>query len=132
MLLKAVALISVIRLALWVFPFGTVLRRLARWSAKNGPTSVDRAYVRRVVWAVTTAGRYLLGDKPCLPTALAAQWFLRQKAFPSDLHIGVRKEEDGTLQAHAWVTSKGGVVIVGGIDAPMRYTPLPSLDLNRL
>lgn len=130
MLIQAGILIGAIQFALWVLPFGTVLRRLAQWSPPSSrSTGSDPSYPCRVVWAVTAIGRRVLGDRPCLPEALAVQWLLRRHAYPAVLHLGVRRDEGNALRAHAWVTSDDRVVI-GGADAPLRYTSLPSHDLN--
>jgi len=66
-------------------------------------------------------GRRLLPERPCLTQALVLQYLLlRRGDDAAELHIGVAKGEDGTLQAHAWV-ERGGRVLIGGENAPGMY-----------
>ena len=66
--------------------------------------------------------RRLLGTKPCLTQALAAQRILRQEGIDSALRIGVAKDGQELL-AHAWLERAGRVVIGGGASRA-RYKPL--------
>lgn len=126
-LIKAAALLEAIKLAMRLIPF-RVLRRAAdktgnafvwRRSGKNAPA-------RKVAWAVETASRFTPGEKTCLTQALAAQVMLSRRGYASLLHIGVVKDDEGDLQAHAWVECENEV-IVGGYELE-RYTPLTSLE----
>ena len=95
------------------------LRRVAtRLPQRSSPT---RRYRLRASWAAHAAGRRLLPERPCLTQALVLQYLLlRRGDDAAELHIGVTKDEDGTLQAHAWVEHEGHVLIGGG-DAPKTY-----------
>jgi len=88
----------------------------------------DPAYLQQVVWAITKAGRSLLGPNTCLPQALAAQFLLKRHGFPARLVIGVRKDESGDFKAHAWVENDGNVVIGGDHLELGPYTTLPNLE----
>lgn len=78
-------------------------------------------------WAVATAARRIPAAT-CLTQALAAQYLLRRRGLEADLRIGVARAAGEPLEAHAWVESRGQVV-VGGVARP--YTPLPSLGGER-
>jgi hypothetical protein len=52
---------------------------------------------------------------------MAAQVLLRRNGHPADLRFGVRRSER-KLEAHAWVESRGRVVI--GRGQLTRFTPL--------
>jgi hypothetical protein len=54
---------------------------------------------------------------------LAAQFLLIQNAHPAELQIGVAKNENRTLEAHAWVTS-GSDILIGGVDDINHFVPL--------
>ena len=62
----------------------------------------------------------MLGNKPCLTQALALQWLLRRRGEKVQVHIGVRKNEDGVFAAHAWL-EKEGRVLIGGKISPTKY-----------
>ena len=72
------------------------------------------------------AGRHLPGAGTCLTQALAAEVLLRRQGYPSLLHIGVLRGEEGQLEAHAWLKS-GDKVVIGGGELE-RYTPLALLE----
>lgn len=76
-----------------------------------------------VVWAIRAVGRRTLGDRPCLPEALAGRFMLQRRGYQADLHIGVRKGDDGALMAHAWLES-GESIVLGGGQSPMRFQRL--------
>jgi len=84
----------------------------------------------RVAWAVEMASRCTPGAKSCLTQALAAQVLLDRRGYPALLHIGVAKGEQGRFQAHAWLESKGTVVIGGSEQEP--FTLLASLKAGEL
>ncbi len=66
-----------------------------------------------VVWAVESAGRLMPWASTCLTQALTAQVLLLRRGRPALVHIGTVKGEGGELKAHAWVESRGEVVIGG-------------------
>lgn len=75
----------------------------------------------RAAWAAHAIGRRFLPERPCLTQALVLQYLLlRRGDDAAELHIGVTKDKEGALQAHAWVERKGRVLI-GGKNAPKTY-----------
>jgi len=66
--------------------------------------------------AIRRGSRYLPFECKCLVQALAARGMLGLRKLPSTVHLGVAKDENGKLKAHAWVkvdeifiTGRGGV-----------------------
>ena len=59
----------------------------------------------------------------CLIRAVALRLLLAQRAIPTELHIGARKDERGEFAAHAWLTF-GDTILVGGDDARDLYREL--------
>ena len=129
MLFRAGGLTVLVRASLAVFSLKRVTRGLRRtadglphWSP---PTST---YRRRAVWAARVAGRRLLPEGPCLTQALVLQYLLRRRGDESSqLHIGVAKQDDEGLRAHAWV-ERDGRVLIGGADAPEKYERLGNIS----
>lgn len=120
----AVALLAAIRLGLWLLPFRMVLQLLDHISQPAGPTSVT---VGRIVWAVEAASRSMPGEVKCLARALTTQVLMSRCGYLAQLRIGVAKDEQGTLQAHAWIEHQGKVAI-GQLADLSRYVPLPSIE----
>jgi hypothetical protein len=110
-----------IRLSLALFSLRTVHRLAVKITQRcDEPLSADR-----IVWAVRSAARFVLGSS-CLVQALAAQSLLVRHGYRPLLTIGVTKNEDSRLGAHAWVTCENEVLI-GGHEAA-NYTALLNLE----
>ena len=127
LLLTSIRCLWAARLGLWLLPFQTVRRLMAKLSPPKPISSKETSPdVERIAWAVAVASRYVPAAT-CLTQALAGQMLLVQYGEPALLRIGVAKDETGVLQAHAWVESRGRVVI-GDSEELYRYTPLPSVE----
>ena len=70
LLIKAALLLGAIRIGLRLLPFQT-LKQLLDSASKSH--AANQFSADRIAWAVIAASRYVLGDKPCLTQALAAQ-----------------------------------------------------------
>ena len=110
------------------------LKKTLDWMARSfpGQEPVDDQYREQVVWAATTLGRSMLADQPCLTQALAVQMYYQRMNIPAELCIGVAKENNERLLAHAWIESDGQVVIGGSEQVLEQYTRLPAIDWNRI
>jgi hypothetical protein len=56
---------------------------------------------------------------------LSAQALLKRAGFQTDLCIGVAREGESQLKGHAWLESRGRVMI--GDNDIEKYVPLPAL-----
>jgi hypothetical protein len=74
------------------------------------PQAQDPKLVRKVASSIRRASRYVPAAS-CLTQAMAAQILLARRGQISTLSIGVTKGDGGELKAHAWVESKGRVII---------------------
>jgi hypothetical protein len=123
LLLYAATILAAIVLGLRLFPWMTLQRhlvRLANWSSRF--VSKRRPSAQRIARAIRIASSSI-PKATCLPRALAAQFLLIQNAHPVELQIGVAKNENRKLEAHAWVTS-GSDIIIGGVDDINHFVPL--------
>ena len=124
LLINTYFLLTAIRLGLWSLTFKTLRQWLAKIKRSSFPEQ-DTAELNRVIWAVNLASRYQLGGVKCLARALATQVLLSRRGYPAELRIGVLKEENNQLLAHAWVESNGEVVI-GSMKNLADFQPFPS------
>lgn len=90
-------------------------------AAEPTPRQLHRA--RRLRDALAIAARHAPWRSDCYPKALAAHLFLRLTRTPFTTHFGLRRDDAGSLRAHAWV-DVGGVVITGA--SPERWQPVGS------
>lgn len=110
--MRAALLLYGIRVRLLLHPPSLVKKRLKSSSTTLAlvPGS-GGASSWQVVWAVAVAGRYVPGGRGCLPQALAAETLLKRYGFPAELKIGVAMSGGGIFQAHAWVESRGEILV---------------------
>lgn len=57
----------------------------------------------------------------CLVQALAGQMMLSRRRITSEIVIGTAKQQDGSFEAHAWLTCEGSVILGGDV---ARFVPL--------
>jgi hypothetical protein len=127
---RSFLLLALVRVGLWVLPFKTLRRLLARMTRPYTESpGEDQTPLERVAWAVTVASQYVPAAT-CLTQALVTQMLLRRRGLPASLRLGVARGAAGEFLAHAWVECQGRVVIGGG-QAPARFTPFPPLDGER-
>lgn len=127
LLLSTAILLGAIRLGLWLLPFQTLRRLLARIMQTFTELEPEPFPVGRSVWAVEVISWRMPGGVKCLAKALATQVLLSRCGHSTQLCIGVAKDKKGKLEAHAWVESQGRIII-GGLTDMARFTPLPSLE----
>lgn len=126
LLVRTVLLLSGIRLALSILSLRTLRHLLTRLAPEAAELdNAIRVPLDRIAWAIGVGSRYVPGAT-CLAQALTGQVLLARYGHPADLHIGFARGEDGRLQAHAWLESRGQVV-VGGTQDLSRFARLPSL-----
>lgn len=127
LLMRAIFLVAGIRAGLVLSSFRKVSDWLARRAgivSGKGNRSKQEAE-DRLVWAVSKASRVIPTDKPCLSQAMALKYLLAREGADSELVIGVAKEDDQSIKAHAWV-ERDGRILIGGGSSRKRYTRLAS------
>lgn len=127
LLATAAILVGLVRVGVWLLPFRTVrglLGRLRRPAAER--RRGDELSSERIAWAVDVVGKRIPGGGNCLVQALATQVLLDRRRRTARLRIGVAKDRQGNLEAHAWIESDGRVII-GGSDVS-RFVAFPALE----
>lgn len=81
----------------------------------------------RIVWAVTTADRYLPGERKCLVRSLACETLVRMYGHEPEHRLGVDKDTEDGAKAHSWLEYEGEILI-GDLPDLDRYEPLPPLE----
>ena len=127
LLVTAVLLLPLVRVALLAVPFQTLRRLLATLARPpNVVNAVRRLTPERLAWAVTAAARHMPGTWTCLVQALALRVLLYRHGHPATLRLGVARQGSGEFAAHAWVECEGRPV--GGASLASGFTPLPALE----
>ena len=126
LLAESFVVLALIKAGLWLLPF-RALRRLLRIDLESDPQNalVDRAYERKVVWAIDAVGHRLPIFKNCLNRALATQLLLRRRGRRAKLQFGVIRNSEGRVEFHAWL-ERDGEIIIGALSDLASYSPLGS------
>jgi len=106
-----------IRLIILFVPFRLVAKLMGVEGLETNyyNSKVEHLHKVRVIgWAVGTVSRHTPWKSRCMVQALTAQLLLRFFGVPATLYLGVNKNKEGQLIAHAWLRS--GAEIVTGAD----------------
>lgn len=127
LLVESYLLMSAIRLGLRALSFATLRRCLALGAGPYRGCAEDVAQLspHRIGQLVDVASRYVPAAT-CLAQALTAQVLLARRGCLGQLRIGVAKNQDRQLRAHAWLECDGEVVVGGSVSDDFR--PLLSLE----
>lgn len=79
-------------------------------------------------WAITVAARYAPWRSDCLVQAIAASRWLQQLGHLPTLRIGFSRDDQAVMEAHAWITLDGAVIVGGRDEALAKWTGV--LDLT--
>lgn len=120
LLLTATLLLITIKLGLKVMKFQTLQSLLEKISQ---PQKKRTYTLYKIVWAITMVSPYIPGIV-CLQRAIAAQFLLRRQGYTTDVRIGAAKDKTGEMVFHAWVESKGKVVMGGIGNMQKQYSTL--------
>jgi hypothetical protein len=121
LLIYTFILLNLVRLGLWRLSFAQLQRYLDRISQTGRSLEIYR--IQTLIWAVERSSRYSPGTVKCLARALTTQVLMRRQGYSSELRIGVAKNQQGVIQAHAWVVYQEHV-IMGNLPDLDRYQPL--------
>jgi hypothetical protein len=122
--LWAILLMVAIRVCLLALPFQKVNKILSIISKRPPGRLAPDIESDEISWTVQAAG--FLPGATCLTRALAAKVLLAWRKQKTILRIGVAKEGQDALKAHAWLESKGKIVI--GEKGIEEYKQLPCFD----
>jgi hypothetical protein len=123
LLAEAALLLAAARLSVLVLPFrwiSALLGGAREETALETPVAAAAAVGR----AVQRVSRFTPWRSNCLAQALAAHVMLRRRKIPTTLYLGVAKDADVRIHAHAWLRS--GTLIVTGDHGHERFAAVMS------
>ena len=110
--LRAVVLLPLVALSLRWRGFTATQAALQRFLS-NANSECDAALMSKVAamtaHMVNAADRHGLVHPSCLAKSLTLWWLLGRQGIPSQLRIGIRKDEE-KFAAHAWVEREGAAL----------------------
>ena len=114
LLLYIFILLGIVRLFLLIIPFRYIAGYLGHITEESPYSDMSQTqFLRRIAWSLTAVSRYTPWESKCLVQAIVGKILLRHRHLPNTLYLGVCKDKDNNLQAHAWLRS-GSYTITGG------------------
>lgn len=113
--LQAFIYTGIYRAFILFVPFSKLKKRMGNHNNES-PMEVDIVsyrVAREVRWAVTQAARHTPWESKCLVQALTAKRMMKNKGIPTTIYLGVKKNNDNEMIAHAWIRC-GSYYITGG------------------
>jgi len=101
--LEALFWLALSRLAILTIPFRRIAPFLGKTMVETSSDFLVLDLPIQISWAVRTASRYTPWESKCLAQAMAAKIMLKRRRFPSTLYLGLLKEGEKGLSAHAWL-----------------------------
>lgn len=96
-------------------PFNKLRKRMGKLKEES-PDNVDintYSEAKGVSEIVNIISRHTPWESKCLVQALTAQKLLKEKGIYTTLYLGVRKDKDNNMLAHAWLRC-GEYYVTGG------------------
>jgi Transglutaminase-like superfamily len=122
LLLQVFVLIARIRICLWLIPSKTLKGYISTPELPRGDQASNWDTVNELVDYVRFCSRFV-PYATCLTQALATRSMLRRMGQNCMLKIGVDKDQDHKLLAHAWI-EVDGKIIIGKVRDIRRYSIL--------
>ncbi len=104
------------------------LARLCRWLEPGSSTTGDDEPppAATIAWWVDRVLRVLPWPwrHTCLKRATTLYYLLRRAGLPVGLQVGVRRQEGGDLEAHAWLTLDGAPFLEPPSSSLVTFSPI--------
>lgn len=127
LLVEATIFAALARIAILTLPFRWIAPWLGRHTesaGESGETVGDDLVRQRVGWAVQVVSRHTPWQSKCLVQSIVARLMLGRRGVAGTIYLGLAKDPDGQLIAHAWLRS--GAMIVTGRRGMLQFTVLSS------
>lgn len=114
-LIEAFILSGIVRAIIFFIPFNRIKKYIGTYNSESPEETESSCYemIKKVAWAVALVSNYTPWESKCLVQALTAQKMLKKRHIYSTLYLGVAREGENKLNAHAWLRS-GRVLVTGG------------------
>lgn len=107
-------LMGLVRFVLLTVPFRYIATGLGDHMGKSPEDDPGKEeYIQRITWAIGVLSSRTPWESKCLVQAITAKILLRRQLLPNTLYLGVAKDGNDNMIAHAW-TRTGGRIVTGG------------------
>lgn len=122
LLIEAFLITGLTRIRLIFIGFSKLAKKMGTFKEESSAkvSIQDKLITRKIAWAVSVVSKLTPWESKCLVKALTAQIMLKHRNLSSTLYLGVAKDEDNKLIAHAWL--RCGTDIITGDDGRTKFT----------
>ena len=120
MLLEVLFLSAKYRRQMLYQPFAEISPAIGTLGLETDRNSADDPVVFHVRRAIDIVCKRTIWESMCMVRALTAKKMLNRRGFPCTLYMGVAKDSDGKMIAHAWC--RCGKIYVTGGNGHKKYT----------
>ena len=124
--LEAALYLLAVRLAFDFLPLPRALRLLRVTQGERSANLVVASEAGEVGRSIARAARHVPFRAACLQQAFAALLMLRRRGLPATVQLGLAKDGQGVLEAHAW--TRCGKVPVTGVDAAKGFAAVAAFS----
>ncbi|PFR30914.1 stage V sporulation protein S [Bacillus cereus] len=105
-----------------MIPFSKVAPSLGEKDVETGftPNEWNTKMLKEISRVIHIMSKYTFWESQCLVKAMAGMKMLEKRGIESTLYLGMTKDEDGKLIAHAWLRS--GSFYITGSEGMERFT----------
>jgi len=116
--MQAFVLCGIVRGFILHVPFNKIKKYIGIYNKESVREIEVSQYklIRKIALAVNSASRYTPWESKCLVQALVAQKMLKSRKIYSTLYLGVAKEGENAIKAHAWLRT-GSIIVTGAYEA---------------
>lgn len=115
LLIEAYILLGFSRLIILSCPFKRIAGLLGEENRETefSNEGIDIKKVYAVARGIKTMSKYTLWESKCLAQAYTAKFMLSRRGLKSTVYLGVSKNKNGKMIAHAWLRC-GCIYVTGG------------------
>lgn len=106
------SLLGFVRLIIFFIPFKYIAGYLGEQMRESQAAEPDNPYAERTGQVIDQVSRHTPWESKCLVQAITGKMLLRRKGLSNTLYLGVAKNVDSKMIAHAWLRY-GAKVVTG-------------------
>lgn len=120
MLSEVFILTGIFRMAILIVGFKKITKIFCKYREESTEqiNDTEMAKIKKIMWAVSIVSKHTPWESKCLVKALTAQRILAKYKISSTLFLGVAKDKENKLIAHAWLKT-GSEIVTGNEDLGM-------------
>ncbi|WP_032077244.1 lasso peptide biosynthesis B2 protein [Clostridium drakei] len=116
LLIDGFFLSGIFRFVILFLPFNNLVEFVGKYKEESSEeiSDINKVTINKIGWAVAVVSRITPWESKCFVQALTAQRMLKKRKIDSTLYLGVAKNKQKKLLAHAWLRS-GKIIVTGGL-----------------